>query len=211
MPAHPHLLGNYVPGSTPVHRAPLWSKAVLLLAIGILTILLQGPLERTVLLCVAVAVHLLARLPVKRLWMSVRLMWFFLIVIIAYQTWVNGWQDAWALVAGILACIFAANILTSTTEIQVLLDGVVKASRPFERFGAHPEKFALTIAIMLRSIPFIVGAFDDVRNAAMARGLERNPRARVLPVVITTVAYARQTGQALAARGLGDDQSPDAP
>jgi biotin transport system permease protein len=57
---------------------------------------------------------------------------------------------------------------------------------------------------MLRSIPFIIGAFDDVRDAARARGLERNLRARTLPVMISTVAYARQTGEALTARGLGE-------
>ncbi|MBM7848510.1 energy-coupling factor transporter transmembrane component T family protein [Arthrobacter roseus] len=197
-------MGNYVPGSSPVHKTPLWIKATLLLAVGVLTLLLQGPIARSVLLVATLAVHLVAGLPVKRLWSSIRIMWFFLVIIISYQTWVNGLDVAWSLVAGILVCVYAANILTSTTEIQVLLDGVVKAASPFQRFGANPEKFALTISIMLRSIPFIVGAFENVRNAAMARGLERNPRARVLPVVITTVAYARQTGNALAARGIGD-------
>ena len=57
---------------------------------------------------------------------------------------------------------------------------------------------------MLRSIPFIAGAYSDVRDSARARGLERNPRALILPVFITTVAFARQTGDALAARGLGE-------
>lgn len=204
MRGHSHLMGNYVPGSSPVHRTPLWIKAILLLAVGVLTLLLQGPIARSTLFAAAVILHLMAGLPVKRLWSSVRVMWFFLIIIIVYQTWANGLDAAWSLVAGILACVYAANILTSTTETQVLLDGVVEAASPFRRFGADPEKFALTISIMLRSIPFIVGAFDDVRNASMARGLERNPRARVLPVVITTVAYARQTGNALAARGIGD-------
>ncbi len=205
MRAHSHLMGNYVSGSSPVHKTPLWIKATLLLAVGILTLLLQGPVARSLLLATALAIHVLAGLPVKRIWSSIRVMWFFLAIIIGYQTWANGLDVAWSLVAGILACVYAANILTSTTEIQVLLDGVVKAASPFRRFGVNPEKFALTISIMLRSIPFIVGAFESVRNAAMARGLERNPRARVLPVVITTVAYARQTGDALAARGIGDE------
>ena len=110
------------------------------------------------------------------------------------------------IVLNILLCVVAASLLTATTPLQRLLDGVVSLARPFRRFGADPERFALTIAIMLRSIPFIAGAFSDVRDSARARGLERNPRALVLPVFITTVAYARQTGEALAARGLGDPE-----
>ncbi|HET7414781.1 MAG TPA: hypothetical protein VFI97_03695, partial [Arthrobacter sp.] len=48
----------------------------------------------------------------------------------------------------------------------------------------------------------------DVRDAAKARGLERNPRALLVPVVINAVAYAKQTGDALAARGLGEKAVP---
>jgi energy-coupling factor transporter transmembrane protein EcfT len=110
------------------------------------------------------------------------------------------------IVLNVLLCVVAASLLTATTPLQRLLDGVVSLARPFKRFGADPERFALTIAIMLRSIPFIAGAFADVRDSARARGLERNPRALILPVFITTVAYARHTGDALAARGLGEPE-----
>ena len=34
------------------------------------------------------------------------------------------------------------------------------------------ERFGLSVGIMLRSIPFLTGAFYDVRDAARARGLE---------------------------------------
>ena len=45
----------------------------------------------------------------------------------------------------------------------------------------------------------------------MARGLERNPRALTVPVVIRAVAYAQQTGDALAARGIGEAADPPVP
>ena len=111
---------------------------------------------------------------------------------------------AWRVVAGILATVLAANLLTATTELERLLDGLAGLIVPLRRVGADPERFALTVSLMLRSIPFVIGAFDDVRDAARARGLERNLRARTLPVMIATVAYARHTGEALAARGLGE-------
>ena len=50
----------------------------------------------------------------------------------------------------------------------------------------------------------LAGSFAEVGDAARARGLERSVRARTIPVVLSAVAYARRTGDALAARGLGD-------
>jgi biotin transport system permease protein len=94
--------------------------------------------------------------------------------------------------------------MTATTPMQEIIDGVVAASRPVRRL-VDPEVLGLAIAVMLRSIPWVTGAFSDVRDAARARGLDRSLRAHLLPVVIHTVAYARSTGDALAARGLGDD------
>jgi len=141
---------------------------------------------------------------VKRLWRAIRPLAPVLLVIGLFQWWQLGGPTAGRIVLNILLCVVAASLLTATTPIQRLLDGVVRAARPFTRFGADPERFALTIGIMLRSIPFIAGTFADVRDSAKARGLERNPRALVLPVLVTSVAYARQTGEALAARGLGE-------
>jgi len=54
-----------------------------------------------------------------------------------------------------------------------------------------------------------------VRDSARARGLERSPRALVVPSIVQVVAYGRATGEALAARGLTDpgptDPGPDDP
>jgi biotin transport system permease protein len=90
-----------------------------------------------------------------------------------------------------------------------MLDAVVRAARPLRRW-VDPEVVALTLGVMLRSVPWVAGAFTEVRDSARARGLERSPRAVVVPVVLHTVAYARRTGEALAARGLTDPPAPDA-
>ncbi|NVM94876.1 energy-coupling factor transporter transmembrane component T family protein [Arthrobacter wenxiniae] len=210
MRGHAHLVAGYVPGHSPVHRLPLWLKAVLLLAVAVLCLaspavsVAAGAAVTTAVLLVVVAGHALAGLPRGRLWRAVRLMLVFLVLIAAYQWWQNGAVVAWQVVAAIVATVLASNILTATTPVDELLDGLAAVVRPLERLGADPERFSLTVALMLRSIPFVIGAFSDVRDAARARGLERNLLARSLPVVIATVGYARATGEALSARGLGD-------
>lgn len=215
MRGHAHLVAGYLPGSSLFHRMSLWVKAVLLLAVAVLCLAspaISTPVGAAVTTAVLLAVmggHTVAGLPWGRLWRAVKPMLFFLVLIAAYQGWVHGILVAWQVVAAILATVLASNILTATTPVDELLDGLAAMVRPLERLGADPERFSLTVALMLRSIPFVIGAFSDVRDAARARGLERNLLARSLPVVIVTVNYARATGEALAARGLGDPEFHD--
>jgi biotin transport system permease protein len=210
MRGHSHLVAGYVPGSSLLHRMPLWLKAALLLVVAVLCFtspaisVLTGLWTTTAVLATVVVVHLHSGLPGQRLWRPVRMMLVFLVLIAGYQWWQHGPMVAWQVIAAIVAAVLASNLLTATTPVDELLDGLASVVRPLRRFGADPDRFSLTVALMLRSIPFVIGAFDDVRDAARARGLERNLLARSLPVVISTVAYARQTGEALAARGLGE-------
>lgn len=206
MRGHGFLLANYVPGDSLVHRTPLALKFLLVLACGLVSFVITDWRISAAVLGILTGLFLASGAGAKRLWRAVRPLAPVLLVIGLFQWWQLGGPTAARIVLNILVCVVAASLLTATTPVQRLLDGVVQVSRPFARFGADPERFALTIGIMLRSIPFIAGTFADVRDSARARGLERNPRALVLPVFITSVAYARQTGEALAARGLGEPE-----
>ena len=57
---------------------------------------------------------------------------------------------------------------------------------------------------MLRAVPALMRTATEVRDAARARGLERDPRALLVPAAVRAVGRARATGEALAARGIGD-------
>ena len=201
-------MANYVPGHSVLHNAPLWSKFLVVAACGTASFLIVDWMVSLAVFAAMCGLFLLSGAGFKRLAGSIRMVAPILLVIGLFQWWQLGGPTAARIVLNVLVCVVAASVLTATTPVQELLDGVVSISGPFRRFGADPERFALTIAVMLRSIPFIAGAFADVRDSARARGLERNPRALVLPVFITTVAYARQTGDALAARGLGEADEP---
>ena len=210
------MVAGYVPGASLIHRTPLALKAALLFAVAVLCLasplisVMVGALTTTATLVLVVAAHCVAGLSWQRMWRAVRMMLIFLVLIAAYQWWQHGALTAWQVIAAIVATVLASNVLTATTPVDELLDGLAALVRPLQRFGADPERFSLTVALMLRSIPFVIGAFADVRDAARARGLERNLLARSLPVVIATVGYARATGEALAARGLGDPEPKDA-
>ncbi len=201
-------LGLYRPGSGFLYRSPLWIKALASLGCACAVVAARSPLVTGVVLVLAVAsLALGARCsPARILGMLVPALPV-LTVLALYQGFTQGWVRAFVVVGGITACLLAARALTLTTPVPVLLDGVVKLVRPLRVLGADPERFALTLAIMLRSIPYLVGSVLDLRDAARARGLERNPRVLVTPLVIGAVAYAHRTGEALAARGLGEHRS----
>lgn len=203
MKSSPDFLGSYRQGSSPVHRAPLALKAAgvvifstVLLAAGSLPVLGVG--------IVLLAGLYTAAGMASEAWRPLKLMWPVLLLLGAFQAFTAGPEMAVLVPGNIAACVAAARLLTLTTPVQELLDGLVALARPFRFLGADPERFGLTLALMMRSIPFLLGSARDVRHSAMARGLERNPRALTVPVVIKAVAYAQQTGDALAARGIGE-------
>ncbi|GAA2865832.1 energy-coupling factor transporter transmembrane protein EcfT [Paenarthrobacter ilicis] len=209
MRGHGFLIANYIPGNSVIHRTPLMAKFLLVAACGAASFLIVEWAVSLIIFALMCGLFLLTGAGIRRLARAVWTVAPILLAIGLFQWWQLGGPTAARIVLNVLVCVVAASVLTATTPVQDLLDGVVWLAKPLRRFGADPERFALTIAVMLRSIPYIAGAFADVRDSARARGLERNPRALVLPVFISTVAYARQTGDALAARGLGEAEDTD--
>ncbi|KNC17756.1 hypothetical protein AC792_13710 [Arthrobacter sp. RIT-PI-e] len=198
-------LGLFEPGRGFLYRTPLPVKAAGSLAVVVAVVGWRSPAVVVVVLAftgvtLAVGAH---RSPARILRMLLPALPV-LAVLALSQGLMTGGTRAFAVAGGIAACLLAARALTLTTPLPVLLDGVVRLVAPLERLGADPERFALTLSVMLRSIPYLAGSVLDLRAAARARGLERNPRVVGVPLVVGAVAYAPRTGEALAARGLGE-------
>lgn len=198
------LVGLYSPGTTPVHRAPLGVRFALLAALGVALVVLRGPGPALAALGVVVGVAALARLPLRRTVRGLVSILLTAVLVGAYQTWQRGWPLGVEVAADLVTLVLAATVVTATTPTDALLDLLARAVRPLRRLGLHPDSFALAVALMLRTIPALGALFAEVRDAARARGLERMPRAHLVPFAVRTVARARLTGEALAARGLSD-------
>ncbi|GAA2034571.1 hypothetical protein GCM10009740_26500 [Terrabacter terrae] len=197
------LFAGHVPGTSPVHRAPLWLKLAGVVAVGAAPWYARSLGPMLVVTALVIGCALLARLPAGRLLRSMRGLLPLLVLLLAFQWWSNGPSYAARVVLGIVNAYLAAGVLTATTPVTELLDGVVRAARPLKR-AVDPEVVALTLGIVVRSVPWVAGSFSSVRQSARARGLDRSPRALVVPTVVHVVAFARSTGEALAARGLTD-------
>lgn len=122
----------------------------------------------------------------------------------AYQAWARGWGPAVEVVADLLTLVLGAAVVTATTPADRLLDGLARAARPLRRVGVPPDLVALAVALVLRTVPEIARTVHEVRDAARARGAERDPRVWLTPAVLRVVGRARDLGEALAARGIVD-------
>lgn len=114
------------------------------------------------------------------------------LVVGAGRTWSGGAAVGAAAGLDVLALVLAAAVLVARTPPDELLDLL-------------PGRLGLAAVLMVGSIPGLVGTVAATREAARARGSERDPRTWLTPAAVRAVARAHATGEALAARGLVDD------
>lgn len=198
------LIGQYRPGTTLLHRLPAGPKLGLLAAFGVATVAVPGLWPSIGFLVAAIALAGWAAMPWRSTLRALRPLLLVIAVVTAFQVWQRGWPTAIHVVAGLLASVVAALVFTATTPIDSMLDAITRGLRPLRRLGVDTERVALAFSLVLRAIPGILEIAQETRAAAKARGLERNPRALLVPMAIRTVARAYDTGAALHARGIGD-------
>lgn len=198
-------LGSYIPGSSPLHRIPPGPKLLGLFVFAGAAIALRTVPSTLVALAIAASLVLSVGLGARAFGKTATRFALIGVPLFAFQAWQQGWERGFAVVGTLFALILAASALTASTRVEDLIDTITRALGPFRRFGAHPERVALAFSLVLRMIPTLISLAQETRAAAKARGLERSPRALMVPLVLRTVAHAQQTGAALQARGIGDD------
>lgn len=198
-------IGVYRPGTTVLHRLRPGAKLLGLIIFAVLLISLRGALWAAIGLAVALTLALIARAGLRDLARVARGFAIIAVLLFAFQTWQNGPLHAFEVVGDLFALIIAANVVTLTTSTDDMITTITWALGPLRVFGVKPERVALAFSLTLRAIPSLFGIARETRDAARARGLERNPRAYATPLVIRSVAHARNLGDALHARGIDDD------
>lgn len=198
-------LGAYLPGRSVLHRLRPGAKLIALFAFATAAIALRSVPSTIVVLVVSIVLGGIAGMRPRDF---MRVATRFLIIgalLFVFQWWQHGWERGFAVVGTLLALILAASALTASTAVDDMLDTIVWTLGPLRRLGVKPERVALAFSLVITAIPAVLGLAHDTRSAAKARGLERSPRAHLVPFVLRAVAHAQVTGEALQARGIGDD------
>lgn len=198
-------LGAYIPGRGLLHRLRPGAKLLGLFVFALVAIALHGVLATAIALAVAIVLTVIAGLRGRHLWRVARGFALIAIPLFAFQWWQHGWERGFDIVGDLLALILVASAVTASTAVADMLDTVAWALGPLRPLRVDPDRVALAFSLVITAIPNILGIARETRTAARARGLERSPRALVIPLVLRTVAHAQLTGEALAARGIGEE------
>lgn len=198
-------LGLYVPGTSPLHRAPVWVSLSGTAVFSAAVVLVPGLPAAAVALLLASAAAAVAGLRGRRVALGLRPALVAAAFVGLGRWWTSGPAAGAASALDLLAVVLAGVVLVATTPADELLSAVTAATERLRRFGVRPGSVALAVAVMVRSVPALVTVLGESADAARARGLDRSPRALVVPAGVRTVAHARAVGEALAARGLPDD------
>ena len=198
-------LGEYISKRSPLHRLRPGAKLLGLFLFGICTVAFRSVPTGLIALVFGVTLALLSGMRTSDLLRVGRRFAIVGVLLFAFQAWQRGWEHGFAVVATLFALLLAASALTASTASDELIDTIVWLLGPLRRFGVRPDRVALAFSLTIRSIPIVLGQARETRAAAKARGLERSPRAYLVPFVLRVVAHAQLAGEALHARGIGDD------
>ncbi|GAA1455468.1 energy-coupling factor transporter transmembrane component T family protein [Nesterenkonia lacusekhoensis] len=198
------VFGRTAVGDGFLHRTPAWAKVAVLAAVTVTVLFLRSP---TVSLGVAVGVLALgatAGVPASRMLRLLRRIWLLLAAVLAAQLVFNDLAGAGEVLSRIIACLLGAQLLILTTRPHDLLGVFRTLVLPLRWVGLSPGRIALAGLVMLRAIPYLADLAHLAHRQTQARGLERSIRARTVPLLTGSVDYARDTGRALAARGIDE-------
>lgn len=196
-------LGLYVPGSTPLHRAPAGVKLCVIIVWIVLVIAVgTTPLRALIFAAITALVFLIARIPLRATASQLIPPIPLIAALCAYQWWRMGFATAATLFVGLMTTIAAASLLTLTTRIAEIMDALDRGLRPLNRLGIRSENFSLTLALTLRLIPLQLATVKDALEARTARGVTWSLTAIGVPVLVRSIRRARALSEALQARGV---------
>lgn len=202
------LVSGYVPGASPVHRWAPGTTYLVILIPSLISLGLRTWWAALGLVITAIVLLLATRIPARVAFALPASAWILVAVLAAVQLASGDWRSAVVVAGNLYGCMAMSRVLTLTTPLSDLMDALVRFVWPLRRIGVNPERFGLAVGLTMRSVPWLIDSVATVRQAARVRGVERRWDWQVTPVVVAAVAHAQATGEALAARGLGDSDPP---
>lgn len=195
------MIGVAGAGTGPLRRAPAGPKVLALLAVTATAFVFAAPVALAGLGALVAVGHAVTRGP---RWRFLRFLLAAAVVLFAVQWWFLGLPAATVIVLRFVITVAAAHLLTLTTAVDELVALVEGLARPLRRVGVDPERLGLLVGLTMAAVAALTRIAADVGEAARARGLDRSPAARLVPLVVRAVRHADELGEALAARGVGE-------
>lgn len=197
-------VGIFRPRDTPLHHAPAWFKVTLLVATTLIVLFSTDLVTSVGVMCASLLLLASTQPPAKvTLWTLVGTV---LVAVLSSSLflWRGEWWRAADVVADLVSIVSLALAVSTSTSMAAMLDFIATLARPI-RAILPPDTLGLMFALMLRALPEVAQIYAESRQAARARGLDRSLRAVLFPTTTRTVGFALDLGQAIHARGIGEE------
>lgn len=182
-------LGQFFPGSSPIHRLDPRVKLVLVVLLVVLIFSAKNIFAFSFLVLVVISLVLLSQISVRVVLKAIRpiliLMLFTAIINLFWtkgegdpilalgfiKVWREGLVNALFMVLRIVSLVTGTSILlTYTTSPIALTDALERLLKPLKVIRVPVHEFAMMMTIALRFIPTLLEETDKIINAQKARG-----------------------------------------
>lgn len=199
-------LGLYLHRDSPLHVLPAGAKMLGLLAAGTGLLLSSSLPVLGAALAVTLGLYALARLRPREVAPVLRLSAFVLVPLLLVHALLSGWGSALEAVLRLAVLLLLATLVSLTTRASDMLEAMERALRPLARFGVNPARLGLLFSLTLRFIPLLAEWLREIQEAQRVRGLESNPVAVLVPLLVKTLRTADTLAEAIDARGFDPEE-----
>lgn len=206
------LVGQYIPGNSRIHRLDPRTK-ILLTVCWIVQIFLTNSVQGFGIdILFLFTVILLAQVPVRTAFNSLKPILPIILFTSFFNMFYNGgtvlwsWeflhitqqglQNALFLVLRIALMIIGSALLTFTTSLNSLTNGLEKLLAPADKLGVKVSDIAMAITLAIRFISIFSEEFNKIKDAQKARGAHFDSKkigdriCSILPIILPLIYSA---------------------
>ena len=220
-------IGQYFPGTSPVHRIDARAKILLTIAFIVMLFIADDIRGLCVGLSFTFLTFIISRIPLKMMWKSLKTILVILIITSLLNLFFvhtgepvfewkfikitdNGIQTAVFMVVRIACLIIGTSLLTYTTSPIDLTDAIERLLSPLKKIKVPVHELAMMMTIALRFIPTLIEETDKIMSAQKARGADMETgsiikRAKALipvliPLFVSSFRHAEELALAMECR-----------
>lgn len=182
-------IGQYFPGTSPIHKLDPRMKIVLTFIYIIFIFLCKNFVAMGAMALLLLATVLMSKISPKLIWKSVKPIFLIVLITSALQLLYNSdgtvlfeWKRLHITTGGVYMAIFttarivvlviASSMLTYTTSPTLLTDAIERLFSPLKVIKINVHSIAMMMTIALRFIPTLIDEVDKIMSAQKSRGAD---------------------------------------
>ncbi len=204
------LTSLYIDGNTLLHRLSAGAKLSTLFVGGLglyftesLTVQLTG-------LILAVLAYASVGISLREGFRRVAPALFTIFVLFVVNAWLTSLEEATVMCIRLSAIVTFAAAVTASMTMSDFIEMMTWAMTPLERLKlVNAADLSLALGLVLRFVPEVFADYQAIRDAHRARGLPMRWHTIIGPLMVLTLKNADTVSEAIDARGIRQQVSPE--